>query len=725
MQKDLRVTEKSSSAIPGLLASLLLVAAVGFVFSQSFHYGFVSLDDQHYIRNNPDIPKGLTPDGIKSAFSSTRGFMYIPLTWLSYMADFSLYGMSPGGFHFTNVLLHLANALLLFFLLRRMTGADWPSALVALLFAAHPTRVESVVWITERKDVLYGFFWLLALWAYVLYTEKPGLTRYLAVPVLMTLSALAKPMAVTLPAVLILLDYWPLGRYRSPSAAGWLDRKRLVFLLAEKVPLFVISLFFSVVAVAIMENRAGLTSIEALPIGMRMENALVSYASYIRMFLWPTGLAPFYPLPPEGFSRPRVILSGLVIALILLASLREIRRRPYLPVGFLFFAVSILPVSGLFQNGDQVMADRFCYMPLVGLAIMAAFLLAEVLGPAPDAPRRRQLWGLLILACFLLPLCAASLRQALYWRSNESLYGRALAVVGDNDRVHGLLGKALMDAGKWDQAMKHFEKALSLNPHLQEVRLDVGNLYEKQGKLEQALAWYTAEKLNFPGSIMARYNMGRVLDKLGRRNEAMELYRFILVSSPGDWATHNALGAALSDQGRLSEAEAEFRKALSINPGYAEALTNMGVLLMRQNRLKDALALFIMAQRFAPDYAPAWTNMGLLLYNIGRFPEARACYGKALSLAPNDAGLHNNMGILFAAQGEPAKARAQFQRALAIAPGYREAAENLSILNERSGLLNQGPAAGPRTGVSPAAAGAVTPASREATTVQKSAATGR
>jgi len=575
----------------GLWISLGLVAANLAVYSQVFHFGLVSYDDVHYLKLSPHVSNGLTWPGVKWALTTFFFANWHPLTWLSYMLDVELYGRSPGGFHATNVALHAFASLLLFRLLRRLTGADYPSAFVAALFAVHPLHVESVAWVSERKDVLSAVFLMLALSAYGAYARRPGLGRYLLVALLFALGLMSKPMLVTFPFLLLLLDYWPLRRWALPGDAPDPRQRPSWPLLVEKAPLLLLSAVSCFLTMRAQElNVAKLVE---LPFSLRLANAANSYVSYAAKTLWPMDLAVFYPYPrvQSGWWMVACVLG---LAAVSLTVVREVRRRPYLAVGWFWYLGTLVPVIGLIQAGDQAMADRYAYLPIIGLFIMAAWEASHW------ATRRPALRGPLGAAavCAVLACLIAARAQVGYWRGDKELWARALAVTRGNYVAETGMGTVLLAEGKFEQAIVHYEKAVALEPYYAQTYNTLGVMLMKYGHIPRALPYLV---------------------------QAVKLH-------PGFAEAHNNLGLALSSLGKADQAIASFKEALRLDPNYAEVQVNLAIVLAGQGKVDEALALIQEALRLNPDYADGHYNLAVALFLKGKAAEAPAHLRTALRL---------------------------------------------------------------------------------------------
>ncbi len=490
-----------------LFLGLALVLLTVFAFGGTLADGFVNYDDNIYVTENLNVLGGLGIDGTWWAFTATRSNHWHPLTWLSLQFDASLFGAAPWGFHLTNLLLHLANVLLLFGLLRRMTGAAWRSFLVAGLFAVHPLHVESVAWVTERKDVLSTLFWLLTTAAYVGYAAEPGWRRYRWVLLFFALGLLAKPMLMTLPATLLLLDWWPLRRWAGAASLG-----RLV---GEKVPLFLLAAAAGVVSLYARQHGGGLKSQTYLPLGERLGYAVDAYVGYLGKLFRPLGLAPFYPLTPGGLPVARVAESMAVVVGITLLLLALSRRRPYLAVGWLWYLGTLVPVSGIVQLGSYALADRYTYVPSIGLFVALVWGAADLLGRIVPA-------RVLVPAGVLLLLGAAVLsrQQVAVWHDSITLWEHALAVTPDNFVARTKLGSAYEETGRWTEAAAQFQAAARLRPDLALAHENLGRVYYLQGRFADAAACFRRAVDLQPRSGRLHIRLGEALRRAGQEEAA-------------------------------------------------------------------------------------------------------------------------------------------------------------------------------------------------------------
>jgi tetratricopeptide (TPR) repeat protein len=553
------VVTQPTARWPGALRHLLapaLVAATFWVYAPVRGHGFLAYDDRLYVTERPPVQRGLTRDGLVWAFTNADVGNWHPLTWLSHMLDVQLFGLDAGAHHLVNVALHAANAVLLYALLARATGAPLRSAFAAAVFALHPQRVESVAWIAERKDVLSGLGFFLALAAYGRYTAAPSAARQTALLAAASLSLLSKAMAVTLPVVLLLLDVWPLRR---PSRRADLPAR-----LREKLPVAALCAVAAVVAIAAQARGGAFTSLEVLPLRDRVANALVAAVAYLRDALWPSRLAVFYPHPRGGIPLWQPLAAAALLCAVSALAWRTRRERPVLWVGWLWYLVMLLPVCGLVQIGAQARADRYTYLPLVGPVVAATWWLTDALAP------RRAARALPLAACAVLAALALSTRATLaYWQSDETLFARAAAVTRDNAIAYVNWAKELDD--RPEQQRELIARALALEPRLPSAHYEMGRALAAAGDAPGAEREYRLALRGDPGHAPAHNNLGNLLLAAGRTDEAIEHYRLALAREPGRASsTHNlavalrARAEALAREGRAEEAQAALAEAASL-----------------------------------------------------------------------------------------------------------------------------------------------------------------
>jgi len=609
-----------------ILAGLLLIGLVALLYGQVWRHGFVRFDDYSYILENQVVRQGLTWEGVKWAFTSSYMSNWHPLTWLSHMIDCQLFGVEPGWHHMTSVMIHAANALLLFAALRFMTGAFWPSVVAAAFFALHPLRVESVAWAAERKDVLAGLFWMLTMLAYAWYARRPGLLRYLLVFLSLALGLMAKP--VTLPLVLLLLDLWPLARW---------PRRRVQRLVWEKAPLLVLAAASSLVTVLSQTGSGAAASFERLSVVSRVANVPVAYAAYLWKTVWPAKLAVYYPHPEmvnPGSASSVVVVGGSALFLLAITFLvtRSAMRRPYLAVGWYWYLGTLVPVIGLFQVGTQAMADRYTYLPLIGIYILLAWGVGEL------AARRPR--GRLVLAAGIPVLLAACMTftwfQVGRWQSSLTLFEHALRVTSDNPVARLNYGVALADLGRLDKAEEEYGRVLEVDPANATARFNLGNLHRERGDSTRAEAEYRLALEEKPGHAKASLNLGLVLLETGRTLEALDAF------TRADGARVDYVDAKINLANTLrllrrgNEAIPLYRQALELEPGSAPARLGLAGALLENGLELKGLDLLHSVLADTPDLAQAHLLMAIHLDRTGRPAEAEAEYREVLRLDPGN-----------------------------------------------------------------------------------------
>jgi tetratricopeptide (TPR) repeat protein len=572
-----------------LLVDAALILAILCVFGQVLGFGFVRIDDFTYVADNPHVRTGLSWSSLAWAFTSTEASNWHPLTWISLMIDAELGGHGPRWFHLTNVALHATSTLLLFHGLLRLTGFTGRSAFVAALFAVHPLHVESVAWVAERKDVLSTVFWLLTLVAYARYVGRPGSARYALVLVCFVLGLLSKPMLVTLPLVLIVLDFWPLGRL--PAKRG-VNSPYL-----DKLPLLVLS-----AASCVMTLRAQsgtLRSLEILPLWTRIENAAVSYAAYLAKMFWPSGLAVDYPYR-SPIPVALWVASALFVVAVTVFALRNARRKPHLAVGWLWYLITLVPVIGIVQVGSQSMADRYTYVPLIGPFVMIAWEVPDRLAAwvSGKGERLRLLTGTAVAILLLLAWRAHV--QTGYWRDTVALLTHTVTVTERHARAHTILASELTATGKLDQAIAHYGEALRIEPDSVVARVNLAGCLGRQGRLDEAAANYEEALRRSPDDPEILTNLGIVMTQQERLDEALVRFTAALDLAPDDPSAHRAIAVALGRLGRDEEAIQHLRRAVPAYPLDPDVRVNLGVLLRRQGKLDEAVAEFSEALRLDP-----------------------------------------------------------------------------------------------------------------------------
>jgi protein O-mannosyl-transferase len=537
---------------------LFLAVTVAVVFGQTVNHDFVNFDDQDYVYENPHVVRGLTSEGVAWALTTAHASNWHPLTWLSHELDCQLYGLQAGGHHATNVLLHAANAILLFLLLWRMTGDFWPAAFVATVFAVHPLRVESVAWLAERKDVLSGFFFMLTLAAYLNYVRRPfSLGRYSTVLVVFVMGLMAKPMLVTVPFVLLLLDYWPLGRLARPGSEnrGFSVSWRVI---VEKIPLLLLTV--ASCAITAWAQADAIMPWDRLPLASRLANAVVSYISYLGQLFWPVDLAVFYPHPGGGLPGSKVVVSLILLLGLSLAALVCRRRVPCLTVGWLWYLGMLVPVIGLVQAGSHAHADRYTYLPQIGLLIALAWGVTLVARSWPSSARVFAVASSLAVAV----LMGCAYHQTTFWLNSQTLWERALDCTSCNAVAHTNLGAVLTNLNQYDKAVSHLRQALDIEPSCLDAHVDLGEVLAKMNQFDAARVQYREAIRIAPNCVEARYNLALAWARQGRLDEAIPEYEATLRIDSGCAEAHANLGVALQLRGRIEEAMMHFERAFEL-----------------------------------------------------------------------------------------------------------------------------------------------------------------
>ena len=639
------------------LISLGLAAAIALVFFQLRNFKFILYDDPDYVTSNFHVLNGLTWSGLIWAFTTGYADNWHPITWLSHMLDAQLFGVNPSWPHLVNLLLHVANTIILFRVFQKLTGAIWKSAFVAAFFALHPLHVESVAWISERKDVLSAFFFLLTIWAYASFIEelksngnKQKKFYGLALS-FFCLGLMTKPMLVTLPFVLLLLDCWPLRRCDFASLIK-LDQmgKRLII---EKMPFFALSAVASIITFLVQKHAR--EPLAQLPVSMHFENALISYVRYLGKSVWPVNLSVFYPYP-DYWPWVAVIFAGGLVAALSFAAIWMSRARPYFATGWFWFLGMLVPVIGLVQVGEQSMADRYSYLPLIGvfiIAIWAASELTERLGLP------QTVCGM--IGAILLAGCALRASDQLqYWRNDELLFRHAIAVTKKNYSAYIDLGSALSSQGLNDDASNCFHTAIEINPNSFDAYNNLGTLLVKQAKIQDAEICF---------------------------RKALEI-------NPRSADALNNLGVIFARQGKIIESKTLFEKSIQCKPDYADAYNNLGQVLAASGNTGEAISCYRTVLKLAPDFAKVRNNLAVQLSREGKFEEAITYYNQELKINPEQPQVHFNLGNALALLGQRDKAIAQFSEALRLNPDFSQAKQQLSALDTSTNVLPMPPPAG-------------------------------
>ncbi|MFC1567423.1 tetratricopeptide repeat protein [Thermodesulfobacteriota bacterium] len=597
-----------------ILVCLFLVMATLAVYWQVQNFDFVNYDDSKYIYENRHVQRGLTTENFIWAFTDgTRISNYWhPLTWISHILDIQFYGMNAGGHHLTNLLLHIANTLILFSIFKNMTGHLGRSAFVAALFALHPLHVESVAWVAERKDVLSTFFWLLTMGAYSRYAARPKIDRYVVVLLFFVMGLMAKPMLVTLPFVLLLMDFWPLDRLQwgQEIEAGHIKAPKFsaLYLVVEKVPFFAITVVASIAAYITQRKGGAVPAMDFALLKMQTANAIVAYISYIGKMIWPVKLAAYYP-HPGMLPVWQVVGAGLFIACVSVFGVWRWRQFPYFAFGWFWFLGTFVPVIGFVKIGDFFMADRYTYVPFIGLFVIMAWGVPELVAQW----RYRKIWLATLATVLLTILMAVTWKQVGYWKNSITLFKHTLKITSNNFIAHKYIGTTLSKQGRTKEAIEHYLQALRIKPDFVDAHNDLGNALDKQGRTEEAIEHYLQALQIKPDFEKAHSNLGNALDKQGRTEEAIEHYLQALQIKPDFEKAHYNLGNALSKQGRTEEAIEHYLQALRIKPDFEKAHNNLAVVLFRKGNIEEAIAHFRKVLQINPDHMHAKNNLKKVL----------------------------------------------------------------------------------------------------------------
>ncbi len=633
-----------------LLIPIGLIVLPMIVYGQVLRFEFVNYDDFECVTANPRMSQGLTRENVAWAFTTDLNNNWHPLTWLSLLLDATIHRhaggrLNSGGFHLTSLLLHTTNVVLLYCALRMMTGAVWPSALAAALFAVHPLHVESVAWISERKDVLSQFFGLITLMAYVGWVRKRSWQLYAAALAMFILSLLSKPTLVTFPFLLLVLDWWPLGRWRcSADGPGALRHRATGALILEKVPFFLGSVTMSVVA--IIAQGEAIATVDAFPLKVRLANAAIAYLKYLYKAVWPAKLAVFYPMPQEGINFLHAGLAATILLAITAGALLLWRRQPYLPVGWLWFLGTMVPMIGLVQLGQQQLADRYAYFPFVGLYVAVAWFAADVVR---TFNRGRNAVAVLSLAA-VAALAVVAHHQTSFWQNSVTLFRRATDVKSRSILAHVNLGNAYVISGRYANAVDQFEKALAIDARHVPAHINLGVAYATLGQMDQAVSHFQSAAEIEPSNAQAQFAFGKALVQREQYDKAIESYTRAIELNPGAplyrlelahlllslerqvealdqidrslllephnadlvqfaFEEHRKRGASLAAKGQAKEAVKHLRRAVELQPQSAEAHNQLGVLLLDERDREAAAEHFREAVRLNPDSAEARQNL--------------------------------------------------------------------------------------------------------------------
>ena len=689
------------------LIIVILIVANFVAFGRIVANDFINFDDDKYITENNYIKSGINTESIKWAFTSSHAANWHPLTWLSHMLDWQLFGANASGHHFVSLLLHIGCALLLFLFLSKTTGSLWPAAFVAALFALHPLRVESVAWVSERKDVLSLFLGLASLYAYACYVESSKLSKYFMSLMLFALSLLAKPMLVTLPFVLMLLDFWPLKRWQKafPSvnvpvslsersekkktkqrradsikekkiSVPLINRAKIIrSLLWEKAPFIFLALVSCIVTIWAQSKGGAVASLEKLPFLERIMNAIVTYVAYLIKIFWPVNLAVFYPYE-QFLASWQVFAAASIILAISIAVIYAIKKAPFLFVGWFWYLGTLVPVIGLMQVGKQAMADRYTYLPSIGIGIILIWGVVYLL---PKVKLRKII--IIPAALILAALTFLTWQQCGYWKNSVILYDHVLKVTKNNDLAHCNLANELVKQKNVREAITHYREAIEINPYYASAHSNLGAALAAQGKDEEAITHYLAAIKIKPDQEEAHSNLGVVLAAQGKSEEAIIHYLAAIKINPDYDDAYYNLANLFIKQGKSEEAIDNYRQAIKINPGNYNAHFNLASILVKEQRLEEAIDHFRQAVRITPSFA-ALNNLGVNLEKQLKHDEAIYYYRQALQLEPNNPGIYFNLGVALGNKGELKEAAEHFRQAIKLKPDYAAARHSLQIALE-------------------------------------------
>jgi tetratricopeptide (TPR) repeat protein len=624
-----------SHLLAWLMATLLVLITIA-IYWPAMRCDFVNYDDPDYVTENPHVQSGLTWEGVKWAFSNTeQGVFWAPLMWLSHMLVCQFFGLNPWGHHLMNVLLHAINTALVFLVFQRMTGATWRSLILAALFGWHPLRVESVAWVTERKDVLSTLFWLLALLAYTKYVEASQIRNpkskvwYGAALAMFVFGLMSKAMLVTMPFVLLLLDYWPLERFKPGHM--WQ-------LVKEKIPFFGLAVAACVVTFLAQKQGGTVMTIESLPLGARVGNAMISYCRYLGKIFWPTDLAVFYPHPGYWLLE-KVLLACVFLCGISALLLVKRGRYPFLLMGWLWFVGTLVPVIGLVQVGGQAMADRYTYIPSLGVLILTIWGAYEL-----TRGWRYHTIALSVASSVAIVLCLGLTRQQLrYWQDSEALFRHTLEVTQNNCTAHFNLGNALFNKGQTSEAITQIQEAIRLNPESAQAHYNLGIALVKKGQTDEAINQYHEAIHLKPDYAEAHYNLGVTYLKIGQTDKAISQFQEVIRLKPNDADAHYNFGNAIFSKGQTDEAINQYHEAIHLKPDYAEAHYNLGVTYLKIGQTDKAISQFQEAIRLKPDYVDAHYNLGVVFFNQARTDGAISQFQEVIHLKPEDADAQSNL----------------------------------------------------------------------------------
>ncbi|MDJ0811134.1 MAG: tetratricopeptide repeat protein [Desulfobacterales bacterium] len=663
------------------IIGVLLFLGTLALYAPTLSYDYINIDDPDYVADNHIIKQGLSRESLAWAFTTTRTANWHPLTWLSYMADVQFMGSSARTHHLVNVLFHALNAVVLNMVLRRMTNAVWLSLIVSLLFSVHPLNIESVVWISERKNVLSTLFWLLVMGCYARYTNRKSIGAYLAALLFFALGLMAKPMLVTLPCVLLLLDFWPLERWpssplnparKTPATANY---GRLI---GEKIPFFALTAASCIVTFWAQQAEGAVKSLETFPLVSRLVNALVSYAVYLQKVVWPDPLTIFYPFPSH-YPGWQISGAAILLAIATYLALRTRKHHPYLLMGWFWYLGTLVPVIGIVQVGEQAMADRYAYIPTIGVFISVvwgghALIRRKGINLAAAATAS----GLAIAA-----LASVTWHQTPYWRNSQTLLRHAIATTQDNHLAHNNLGADYAQKGEFDKAARHYYEALRANPDYWRAHYNLGLAMERMGRLTDALDHYDKILQLNPDYDDAHNKIGSTLAKLDRWDEARKHFRKAVQINPRNASAHNNLATTLAREGRMQEARTHFQQAVEIDPYLDSAIIPLALIHAQQGRIDAAQAVLETGLQRLPNNASIASELGRLHHQRGELDQAADYYRKVIALLPRNGEALNGLATIHFQKQEYEEALRLFLKLSQLFPDHPEADYNIACVYAR------------------------------------------
>lgn len=627
-----------------LIVAAILVLVTSAAYEPVRNCEFVDYDDDVYVTANSNVNKGLNWDSVRWAFTEPYIANWHSLTWLSHMVDCQIFGLEPQGHHLVSLLIHIANVLLLFFILAAMTRSIWPSAFVAVIFAIHPLHVESVAWIAERKDVLSTLFFLLTVAAYIRYTSHPSIRRYILIVVFFILGILSKSMVITLPFVLLLLDYWPLNRLEFEPGRIKHSFAKLKQLVIEKIPLFLLSAACGVITYLVQKSAGAMKPTDIVAPAARLSNAMVSYLRYIGKILYPHDLAALYPFPAGGMPLWQGVVAFLILILITAGVIYLARKRRYLATGWFWYVGTLMPVIGLVQIGAQSMADRYTYLPLIGFSIMFVWPIAEFV------TRRKYLKvSAAVLAAVIIAAMILSTRTQIgYWKDSLTLFSHAVKVTQNNFIMHNNLGSVLQKHGQPEEALIEYEKAIEINKSYHRAILNKAKALRDMNKLEEAAVIFQQVADTAKNPYDPYFNLGLTYNKLGNYKIAIEYLQKALRIYPNKSEAVYQLALALARSGEYDDALIEFEHALELAPDWPEVHYNLAAIYIRKGKEDLAVQQCLLAIKFKPDYTKARMSLAYTYLSMGQVSQAIEQYGKILEIEPKNAMVMNDLAWIFA-----------------------------------------------------------------------------